>query len=77
MVDELDKTRTPENRAHAKTIPPYDMDTIVRDIFRGLKKERFIIIPGFRTRLTVWGNRHFPSISRFISDMIIRSSYTV
>jgi 3-dehydrosphinganine reductase len=76
MVDELNKNRTSENRAHVQTIPPYDIDTIVRDIFRGLKKERYLIIPGMRTRMTVWGNRHFPLISRFVSDRIIRSLYT-
>jgi 3-dehydrosphinganine reductase len=75
MVDELNKNRTPENRAHVQIIPPYDIDTIVRDIFRGLKKDRYLIIPGMRTRMTVWGNRHFPVISRFVSDRIIRSSY--
>ncbi|MBN2160539.1 MAG: SDR family oxidoreductase [Spirochaetes bacterium] len=75
MVDELNKTRTPENRAHVQTIPPYDMDTIVRDIFRGLMKDRYLIIPGLQTRITVWANRHFPSISRFVSDRIISSTY--
>lgn len=75
MVDALNKTRTPENKAHVQTIPPYDIDTIVRDIFRGLKKDRYLIIPGLQTRLTVWGNRHFPSISRFVSDRIISSMY--
>jgi 3-dehydrosphinganine reductase len=76
MVDKLNKNRTSENRAHVQTIPPYDIDTIVRDIFRGLKKDRYLIIPGMRTRWAVWGNRHFPMISRFVSDRIISSIYT-
>lgn len=73
MVDELNMKRTPENRAHVQIIPPYGIDTIVKDILRGLRKNQYLIVPGMRTRLALLGNRYFPAISRIISDRIIRS----
>jgi 3-dehydrosphinganine reductase len=72
MTEYLNDTRTPENKAHTLTIPKYDIDTMVRDTIRGIEKEKFLIVPGMLCRLTVMGARHFPAITRLVSDLIIR-----
>ncbi|MDR2852401.1 MAG: SDR family NAD(P)-dependent oxidoreductase [Burkholderiaceae bacterium] len=75
MVDALDQGRTPENQAHALTIPKLDLPTVVNAIVAGLDRAQFIIIPGVQTRLMTFGLQHFPGISRWVSDLRIRASY--
>lgn len=72
MTQHLNDTRTPENKAHTLTIPEYDIDTMVKDTIRGIEKEKFLIVPGTLCRLTILGARHFPAITRFVSDFKIR-----
>ncbi len=72
MVEEMEKTRTPENRAHVLALPKTPMEVIVRDILRGLDSGGFLIIPGRQARLFAFGLRHFPTISRFIGDRKVR-----
>jgi 3-dehydrosphinganine reductase len=72
MTLDLNDTRTPENKAHTLTIPEYDLNTIVRETIRGIEKGKFLIIPGLLCRLTVFGARHFPAITRLVSDFKIR-----
>ncbi len=71
MTLDLNDTRTPENKAHTLTIPEYDLNTIVRETIRGIEKGKFLIIPGLLCRLTVFGARHFPAITRLVSDFKI------
>ena len=71
MTEHLNDTRTPENKAHTLTIPEYDIDTMVRDTVKGIEKGKFLIVPGTLCRLTILGARHFPVISRFVSDLRI------
>ena len=75
MVDALDQSRTPENQAHAQTIPKLDVDTVVDGVIAGLGLGTFLIIPGAQTRLMTFGIRHFPGISRWVSDRSIRNAY--
>jgi 3-dehydrosphinganine reductase len=75
MVDGIDTKRTPENRAHALTIPKVGVDVIVRGVMRGLDSRRFLMVPGVRTRLMVFALRHFPGISRWIGDRRVRAVY--
>ena len=72
MTLDLNDTRTPENKAHTLTIPEYDIETMVKDTIKGMEKGKFLIIPGLLCRLTVWGARSFPAISRLVSDFRIR-----
>lgn len=72
MVDDLDAYRTPENRAHTLMIPKLPLDVVVKDTMKGIEKNRFRIIPGFQTRLMVFGMQHFPAISRRMADLKIR-----
>jgi 3-dehydrosphinganine reductase len=75
MVEALDRTRTPENREHTLTIPKTTVDVVVKDVLRGLDSGRFVIIPGFLTRLVAFGIRHFPALSRWVGDLRVRAVY--
>lgn len=75
MVEELDTYRTPENLAHTLMIPRLPMDTLVKDTIKGIEKNRFKIVPGWRTRLMLLGVQHFPGISRLLADRVIKKAY--
>lgn len=48
------------------------LDTACDAMLRGMAKNRFMLIPGVRPRLTAWGVRHFPSLMRRITDLLVR-----
>ena len=75
MVDALDQTRTPENKAHTLTIPKLGVETVVEDVVAGMEQNRFLIIPGKQTRLMALGIRHFPAITRWVADRRIHAVY--
>jgi 3-dehydrosphinganine reductase len=75
MVEELDTYRTPENLAHTIMIPRLSLDTLVKETIKGIEKNKFKIIPGWRTRLMLLGAQHFPGISRFFADQVIKKAY--
>ena len=72
LVEELDTYRTPENRAHTLMIPKMGVETVVKDTLKGIEKNRFKIIPGWKTRVMVSCIQHLPGISRYFADMQIR-----
>jgi 3-dehydrosphinganine reductase len=75
MVEELDTHRSPENRAQILIIPKTPVETIVKDTLSGLRKGRFMIIPGRLVRLAAFGIRHFPGPFRVLSDRTIARVY--
>ncbi len=72
MVDELECYRTPENRAHAQTIPKATVATIADATLDGIRADRFLIVTGRATRLAAFANRHFPALTRVFGDRTIR-----
>ncbi len=75
MVDALDQTRTPENKAHTLSIPKLTLAAVVEDVVAGMEQNYFMIIPGRKTRLMVLGIRHFPALSRWLADHRIHEVY--
>ncbi len=71
MVDDIDTYRSPENLAHAHTIPKVSLDVVVEDTLKGMDSSAFMIIPGRTARMAAFGVRHFPGISRRVGDRII------
>ena len=71
MVDELDKARTPENRAHAQIIPKAGVEPIARDTLAGIRTGQFLIIPTLPARLTALGIRLMPRLVRWLGDRTI------
>jgi 3-dehydrosphinganine reductase len=74
MVETLDKTRTPENRAHTLTLPRTPLAEIVSDLVRALDGDEFLVVPGTRARAFAFGIRHFPGVSRRIGDGKIKKA---
>lgn len=75
MVDTLDQTRTPENRAHTLTIPKTGVETIVRDTLRGIRRGQPMIVPGTQAWLATLGLRLFPGLSRRVGQQRVLAVY--
>lgn len=76
MVDALDATRTPENRAHTLTIPKLPVALVASEIIAGIQAGRRTIIPGRRTRAAVLANRLAPRIVEAVGRRRIAAVYT-
>ena len=68
MVDDLDKSRTAENKAHTLAIPKLTIDQCAEGVMKGMNSKRRVIIPGIQTRLMATGMRYFPGISRMVAE---------
>lgn len=75
MVDELNRNRTPENRALAQTIPVMTSGAVADAIIKGIEKNRYEIIPGLPARVLTRLDRWFPSIGRMIVDLRVKMNY--
>ncbi|MBU3031085.1 SDR family NAD(P)-dependent oxidoreductase [Paracoccus marinaquae] len=75
MVDELDKTRTPENRAHVLTIPKATLDGIVTGVMKGLDTDRYEIVPTGMARAGVKLSRFAPGLLRRSGNRAIAGVY--
>ena len=71
MVDALERTRSPENRAHALTIPKLSVTSVAAATLAGISSNRFLIVPGTLTRWTALALRYFPSLARYLGDATI------
>ena len=71
MTDELDASRTPENRAHTQTIPKASVESIAEATLAGIRSDRFLIVPGRMTRTVAFALRHFPALTRALGDRTI------
>jgi 3-dehydrosphinganine reductase len=72
MVEELNTYRTEENKAVTQTVPVLPLDIVADEVLRGIIKGRYLIIPGWMSRLLDFGSRLSPGISRFIVDYRIK-----
>jgi 3-dehydrosphinganine reductase len=75
MVEELNKYRTRENRRVVQTLGVLDVDTVADAVIKGMRKSRYLIIPGRMTRFLDTSNRVFPFASRLITDLQTRLAY--
>lgn len=74
MVDALEQSRTPENKAHTLTIPKMSVEAITKGILNGLNGNSLIIIPGLQSKLMAFFIQHFPAISRLVAHLKIRAA---
>jgi 3-dehydrosphinganine reductase len=74
MVQELNEYRTPENRAHTLIVPMEPVEVIVRDTVKAIKTGRYFTVTGAKARISAFGMRHFPRLSRMIADSVIRKA---
>jgi 3-dehydrosphinganine reductase len=71
MVDDVDTYRTPENKAHTQTIPKLPVEPIAQAVIDGLREDRYLIVPGVRTRVFAGLIRWFPALARALGDATI------
>ncbi|MEU4651450.1 SDR family oxidoreductase [Nocardia fluminea] len=75
MVDDLDRTRTPENRRHTLTIPKLGIEDLADATVAGIDSGQRLIVPGAQTRLLVTAQRLAPSIANAIARQRISTAY--
>lgn len=75
MVDELDKTRTPENREHVLAIPKLSVEEIATETVAGMAAGRPMIIPGRKTRLVAASMRYLPWVGNALVQRRIKAVY--
>lgn len=75
MVDDLNTYRTAENKAITQTVPVLSLDQVADEVMEGIRKNRYLIVPGRIARLVEMTNRWFPSITRFVTDMKLKGIY--
>ncbi len=75
MVDELNTYRTKENRVLAQTLPVMTVEKVADDTIRGMERGTYLIVPGTYTRMFERLNRFLPSLTRMVSDRVIRQNY--
>ncbi|PKN36881.1 MAG: short-chain dehydrogenase [Deltaproteobacteria bacterium HGW-Deltaproteobacteria-2] len=75
MVDDLNTYRTAENREMAHTASVLSIEYVADEVFTGIMRDRYLIIPGRISRLLERGNRWLPAISRAVSDYRIKRVY--
>ena len=71
-VEELNRHRTPENRAHTLSIPKVDVGVVTREVLRGMGGTESLLVPGTRTKHAVFGIRHFPRVGHALADRWVR-----
>jgi 3-dehydrosphinganine reductase len=74
MVEDLDRGRTAENRAHAHMIPKLAAGEIADELVRGVERDRDRIVPGRRARITVLAQRMAPGVGRRLAEARIASA---
>ncbi|MBN2048869.1 MAG: SDR family oxidoreductase [Spirochaetales bacterium] len=74
QLAEEEKTKPPETRAisgHAKLFSP---DDVAKALFRGLRRKRFLIIPGVSGKAIYFLNRFFPGLVHSVMDKDIKKA---
>ena len=73
MIEGEDKTLPPEGQAMKKLPGTLDSDYVARKIVKAMRKQDFLVIPGFRAPLMYFLHRLTNGkISRIVSDLVIK-----
>lgn len=74
LMHESDKTKPPETKEISKTAKIMSADDVAKCLLKGLKRNTFIIIPGFDGKWIHVAKRLFPSLVDYIIDSSIRKA---
>lgn len=74
QLAEEDKTKPPETRAIAGRARLFSPDDVALALLKGLKRNKFLIIPGVSGKFIYLMNRFFPRLVRFIMDGDIKKA---
>lgn len=67
------RSKPPETKAISANAGVLKPEKVAQELFRGLSKGKFLIVPGIEARFTVWVARHMPAMVRWIMDRTIRN----
>jgi short-subunit dehydrogenase len=65
------RSKPPETRVISSNAGVLKPDQVARELFRGLGKGKFLIIPGYKAKITAWVIRHWPGIVRRVMDRAV------
>ncbi len=68
------RTKPPETAAVSTGAKRLTADEVARDLLAGIRKNRFLIIPGIDGHLVHWAKRLAPGLVEHITDRMIRKS---
>lgn len=66
------RTKPEETKAVSGGVKVMSADDVARALIKGLGQKRFLIVPGFDGRMTVWAKRWFPWVVEWVMDRNIR-----
>jgi short-subunit dehydrogenase len=72
QLAEEDRTKPPETRAVNGNVKLLQPEMVARVLFRGLRKGRFMIVPGLHARLAYWAKRLFPGLVFAVADRTVK-----
>lgn len=67
------RTKPVETKAISKSAGVLKPEKVAQELFRGLSKGKFLIVPGTEARLTAWIARHLPLVVQWIMDRSVRN----
>ena len=75
MTQALEGQRSAENIAITHTIPPMTLDRVADEVFAGIQRGPYLIVPGRIPRLLEWLNRTLPGLMRWALDSKLKKIY--
>ncbi|GAB4223863.1 MAG: SDR family oxidoreductase [Spirochaetales bacterium] len=66
------RSKPPETKAISANAGVLEPEEVAQELFRGLSKGKFLIIPGREARFTAWVARHIPAVVRWVMDRTVR-----
>jgi 3-dehydrosphinganine reductase len=64
MVTEVERYRSPQNRAMARSLGIMTVEAVAEETLRGIERGEFMIVPGRTARMATRAARVFPGIAR-------------
>lgn len=68
QLKEEEAAKPPEAKAVAGNVPVLEPEYVAEALFKGIKKKRFIIVPGIQGKLLYWLHRLWPGVIYRIVD---------
>ena len=75
MTQALEGQRSAENIAITQTIPPMTLNHVADEVFAGIQRGSYLIVPGRIPRLLEWLNRTLPAAMRWAFDRKLKKIY--
>lgn len=75
MLEEVRKNRPPETKAAAETIPALAVDKVAETVVAKVLRNRYLIVPGTRTKVLLFAGRVAPALERMLLDSLVRKNY--